>query len=122
MERIFDKLINKVPKSVASRHFMFWKNMIVRVSVIFSSTAVVSVLCLSVLNDALALYKPSVSATVTASSTRELATELFEKGIIDHPELFYLYAELKGRGELNREKTVTVNSDMDYRRLLKSCE
>ncbi len=116
------KLINKAPKSLASRRFLFWKDIIVRVSVVFSATAVVAVLGLSAVNDALALYKPDVSATVTASSNRELADELFENGIIDHPNLFYLYAELNGKKELDGEQTISVNSDMDYRQLLRTVE
>ena len=115
------KLIENAPKSLASRRVLFWKDMIIRVSVIFSATAVASVIGLSVLNDTLALYKPKAYATVTVSSSRELAGELYERGIIDHPGIFYLYAELSGK-KIDSERTISVNSDMDYRRLLKFFE
>ena len=116
------KLIEKAPKSLASRRFLLWKDIIIRVSVIFSATAVAAVICLSILNDALALYKPKASATVSASDSREFAKELYECGIIDHPYLFYLYAEMNGKKELDGDKTINVSSDMDYIRLLKFFE
>ena len=113
------KLIEKAPKN---RRFFFWKNMMIRIAIIFSATAVASVLGLSVINDTLALYKPARSATIRASDTRELAKKLYECGIIDHPQLFYLYAELKMDKELDQERAIIVNSDMDYRQLIKVCE
>ena len=91
------------------------------VSLVFSAVSVLSVVALSLANDALALYKEEKSAYIEISELESLPEELAEKGIIEHPWLFSIYLEMKGAYD-NGVKTrgAGVNSQMDYRKLLSS--
>ncbi len=108
----------KTPQSFASRRFSFWSELFVRAAVAFAVSSVAAVLFISIVNDVLALSKPPVRATVTASDSAELAEKLGEAGIIDHPWLFSLYAKIKGKTDLSVTGEVCVSSDMDYRQLV----
>ena len=67
----------KTPKSDASRRFF---DRFIRVCIIFSSTAVISVFAISVANDMLALFKPEKSAQISASDPDELSKKLIAEG------------------------------------------
>ncbi len=105
----------KTPKSIAFRRF---SDIFIRVSVIFSVTAVLTVMAISMVNDSMALFKSQTSAEITASSTDELILKLEEKGIIDHPWLFSAYMKFKGAPQMDGSVSVSVNSKMDYGQIL----
>ncbi len=107
----------KTPKSNASRRFF---DMFMWVSIIFSAVSVVSVMVMSMVNDALALYKPSKAVEISASDLNELVACLDNEGIVDHPWLFYAYATIDGASDFGEVKSVGVNSSMDYRQILAS--
>ena len=115
-----DKLTKKTPEVFTSRRFFFWSELFVSIAVTFAVTATLTVFVISMVNDALALYKDMQEAQVSASNSRELAERLGSAGIIDHPWLFSLYARIKGEGEFITEDEVNVSSDMDYRQLLRA--
>lgn len=110
----------KTPEVFASRRFFFWSELFIRASVTFAVTAILTVFLISMVNDALALYKDEKEAQISASSARELANKLGEAGIVDHPWLFSLYARVKGTEEIGNKGEVRVSSDMDYRQLLRA--
>ena len=105
----------KTPKSNASRRF---SDMFVRVAVIFSATAVLAVMSVSMVNDSLSLFKRRASAQISASNADELVRQLEKEGIIDHPWLFSAYMKFKGEPELDGSVSVSVNSEMDYGQIL----
>ena len=116
-----DKLIDKTPKSFASRRFSrfdFWSELAIRLALTLAITAVAVTFAISVVNDVLALYKPPATADIYVNDSSKIAEELSKNGIIDHPWLFSLYVKLKGEGREIRSETVRVDSGMDYRRLL----
>lgn len=115
-----ENLTKKTPEVFTSRRFFFWSELFVSIAVTFAVTAIVTVFVISMVNDALALYKDEREAHVSASNPSELAEKLGNAGIVDHPWLFSLYANIKGNGEFITEKEVSVNSDMDYRQLLRA--
>ena len=109
------KFTAKTPKSEASRRFF---DFFIRVCIIFSSTAVVMIMAISMANDRLSLFKPYRSADISATDTDELAQKLYDAEIIDYPWLFSIYVKLNGGGEFNLNESVRVSSDMDYGQIL----
>lgn len=113
------KCAAKTPKSEASRRFF---DFFIRVCIIFSSTAVVSVMAISMVNDSLSLFKPEREALVSASNMEELIGALEQEEIVDYPWLFSAYVKMKGGLEFDSEAEISVNSDMDYRQLWATCK
>ena len=113
-----EKLTKKTPEVFASRRFFFWSELVVQAAVTFAVTAMLSIFVISMVNDALALYKDGHTVKVSASSAAELSERLGEERIVDHPWLFSLYARLKGVDVIEKREEVSVSSDMDYRQLL----
>ena len=115
-----DKFTKKTPEALTSRRFFFWSELLVRAAVTFAVVSIVTVLLISMVNDALALCKVKKEIRIEAESLGELVRKLEEGEIVDHPWLFSLYGKLKGAESFEPRGEVTVSSDMDYRQLLRA--
>ena len=118
-KNVKNKLTKKTPEVLTSRRFFFWSELFISVAIAFAVTAMLTVLLISMVNDALALCKDGREAHISANDPEELAERLGENGIVDHPWLFSLYAKIKSGESFEGRGEVRVSSDMDYRQLLR---
>lgn len=73
--------------------------------------------------DVLALNKPALEAVVTVDESRnlgEVTDDLHEKGLVDHPLLFKLFATFTKKADHIVPGTYTLDTTMDYSAILRN--
>lgn len=98
----------------------YWKTMVYYACILLVSIALSAWIC-DVGNEVLALIRPDKEITVMIpekSSTMEIAKELKDAGVIDHPYIFNLYCKLKKEGSSFKGGEYTVNCNQDYNQLI----
>lgn len=100
----------------------YWKTLVYYSCILLASVLLSAWVC-HVGNEVLALIRPDKEITVVIpekSSTLEIAKELKNAGIIDHPYIFNLYCKLKKEGDAFQNGEYTINCNKDYNQIIRA--
>lgn len=100
----------------------YWKTLVYYSCILIASVLLACWVC-HVGNEVLALIRPDKEITVVIpenSSTKDIAMELKNAGIIDHPYIFNLYCKLKKEGDAFQSGEYTINCNKDYNQIIRA--
>lgn len=100
----------------------YWKTLVYYSCILVVSVLLAAWIC-HIGNEVLGLIRPDKEITVTVpekSSTLEIAKELKNAEIIDHPYVFTLYCKLKKAGSDFQSGEFTINCKGDYNQLIRA--
>ncbi len=100
-----------------------YRNTLIYYSCILIASVLLAAWLCGIGNEVLGLIRPDKEITVTIpekSSTLEIAKELKNAEIIDHPYVFTLYCKLKKAGSDFQSGEFTINCKGDYNQLIRA--